>query len=429
MSTSSPGTILHEALGLAARGGGAQILRSTVHLQPASGWLNPVIRAAVYSDGGTTIGGTADRNGNCPGPAVSTLRSRDGVERRVVQVQSVEARGHAVMAGVASLRERGVAVPVIEMYASPDAVEGGEEPLTSSFAASHHVADAVWREAVDADGAAFWDGSGRTIDPRRPIEPSALLRLYPVSLLLGYDPRSCQVAKPKPTTKTNAADPAEELGGDVAVSKAPTGRPVVVRPLGKAVRSEIVAEVAGLRRRTQSVLRDHQLAYAGRISITDGQWEIDPKGTQKLSNANLGSVAPALRDVPDIEVSSVTASTYLSFTALRALRFDSDGEEDAAQRTLLNALGVAGVVLAERSFRIRADCDLVIDPDRGGVVRELVGRDGGTTTMEITEEAAVAAVQLSVEHLREVSGDRLWWADEEPVIVYAGRRYRRLLGV
>jgi hypothetical protein len=427
MTTSAPGKILQKALTLAAQGDGAQILRSTIHLQPASGWENPVIRAAVYSDGGTTIGRKADSDGNSPGPVVNTLCAPDGTERQVVTVQSVEARAHAIMAAVASLREQGVAVPAIEMYASKEARDKGEDPVTTSFSASHHVADAVWREAVDAKGASFWDGVGRTVDPRDRIEPSDLLRLYPVSLLLGYDPRSCQVGKPD-EKKTAAADATEEPVDEVATTKAPTGRPVVVRPLGKAVRSEIVADVAGLRYRTRSVLRDHQMAYAGKITIANGTWEIDPKGKQKLSNANLGNVAPGLRDVPDIQVSSVTASTYLSFTALRSLRFDADDENDAAQRTLLAALGVAGIVLAERDFRIRADCDLIIDPERGGVVRQLVGREG-TTAVEITEEAAVEVVRLSVERLRQASGDKSWWASQEPLVVYAGPKYARLLGL
>jgi hypothetical protein len=458
------GQKLYEVLRAAVSGAGPAVFRSKVALQPAGGWDLPILRAAVYSNGAATF-----KDGSSgPGPVISTLHRADGTQVTTAIIQSIEARGHRLADGIRNiLAETGAGVPLIELYRCHSSPDSWDDFLTDSFEASHHVADAAWREALDPapDGTEvtrelwrpFWDGRGEVLDPRQPMSPAALLSRYPVSLLLGYDPRSAVLSAREGKASRSPRSPrGTRKGNDASDSGVDASRQTrVAPPWGRVWRSEIVAEIDGLYYRTQSLIRRRPAMLDSKIYVaTDGDWTDDPTAARQAeegpepypassgepgrpSAIGLDNVTPSLRPVPDVWARSVTMTSYLSLAGLRNLYFGpgdriglprpayGDREADVAGRTLTAALGVAGTLWSERDLRIRSDCDLVVDRERGGIIQELAGPEG-TQRVVIGPEAAIGAVRLAVGAAIAVAGDQPLW---EPLHIklVARPEYARLV--
>jgi hypothetical protein len=426
-----------------------------VALQPASGWDQPILRAAVYSDGARSFG-----EGKGPGPVISEIRKADGSEVKVALIQSVEARGHRLAEALReALAEAGTGVPLIELYRLHPSPSEWEDLLTDSFEASHHVADAAWREALDPAPAgeevghtgwkAFWDARGQGLDPRKPLGPAALLSAYPMSLLLGYDPRAAILSAREGRASRRRGGAAPTDGGADDTQPLARNR---AQPWGRVWRSEITAEIDGLYNRTQSLIRKRPAMLDSDIYLAeDGGWTLDPAKARRQngeparypasrgepgrpSAIGLDNVTPALRAVPDVWARSVTMTSYLSLAGLRKLFFGPgdrvgsprrvDAEADVAGRALLAVLGIAGTLFSEADLRIRSDCDLLPDQDRG-TIREFAGAEGSQRAV-MDKSAATEAIRLAVEaaHAHQ-DGQRLW--DPAHIRLVANDQYARLL--
>jgi hypothetical protein len=463
------GRQLYEIVRGGVSGDGPSVFRSRVALQPAGGWEQPVLRAAVYSDGARTFNG-----GNGPGPVISTIRKVNGsevMEVMVALIQSVEARGHRLAEALREvLTEAGVGVPLIELYRLHPAPAEWNDLLTDSFEASHHVADAAWREALDpapegkeadrSEWKAFWEARGRGLDPRKPITPAALLSAYPVSLLLGYDPRAAILS-----AREGRASRRRRGGAVASENGAEEAQPLArhqAQPWGRVWRSEIVAEIDGLYNRTYSLVRKRPAMLDTDIYQTqDGGWTLHPEEakqeTDKKTSKNkpvlypsskgepgrpsaigLDNVTPALRSVPDVWARSVTMTSYLSLAGLRKLFFGTDDymgspkrvdlDADIAGRALLAVLAIAATLRSEADLRIRSDCDLVPDydvPDHDRVTREFVG-PGGQQQVVIDDDAAADALRLAVGAVHAgADGQRLWAPAH--IRLVADEQYARLV--
>jgi CRISPR-associated protein Csb1 len=441
------GQELYDLIRAAVSGIGPSVFRSKVALQPAGGWDLPVLRAAVYSDGATTF---AD-GGKGPGPVISRLCRADGSQVSTAIIQSVEARGHRLAEAIRDvLGEADAGVPLIELYRCHPSAGSWDDLLTDSFEASHHVADAAWREALDPapDGTEvvpdrwkpFWDARGKALDPRRPMSPAALLSHYPVSLFLGYDPRGAILSAREGKARRGRRGIRNGNTADSAADASPQAR--LAPSWGRVWRSEIVAEIDGLYYRTQSLLRRRPAMLDSEVYVSkDGGWTLDPVAARQNADGKpelyptsdpgkpgrpsaigLDNVTPALRGVPDVWARSVTMTSYLSLAGLRNLFFGpsdrigsprpahASRDADVAARTLIAALGVAATVWSERDLRIRSDCDLVLDRDRGGTVQEFAG-PAGTQRVVIDLQAAIAAICRAVDaaHAAPTEDDRPLW--------------------
>jgi hypothetical protein len=456
------GQQLYEIIRGGVSGNGPSIFRSKVPLEPASGWEQPILRAAVYSDGAKTFS-----NRNDPGPVISRIRKADGREVDVALIQSIEARGHRLAEAIREvLTEAGVGVPLIELYRLHPAPGEWGDFLTDSFEASHHVADAAWREALDpapygkevdpSGWTAFWQARGRDLDPRKPINPTALLSAYPVSLLLGYDPRAAILSAREGKASRTRAGAAANGSGDETTQPLTRHR---AQPWGRVWRSEITAEIDGLYNRTRSLVRKRPAMLDTDIYQTeDGGWTLLPeeakqekdKKTSKNkpvlypsskepgrpSAIGLDNVTPGLRNVPDVWARSVTMTSYLSLAALHKLFFGPDDyvgspnraalDADIAGRTLLAMLGIAGTLRSEADLRIRSDCDLIPDHDDDqGITRQFVGLSGKQQVV-IDQDVAADAIRLAVEAVQ-AQGDqqRLW--EPAHIRLVANQKYARLV--
>jgi len=402
----------------AAKDGGPAVLSSRLRLRPAGAL--PIVRAAVYSDGARTWGQTGGANPS-PGPVLSTVVDREGREKRVAIIESVEARAHDLSLALRlALEEASAGVPTLKLYRRFDD-QGSRDLIADSWTAPHRIADAYWREAhlpTPAEPAQgkpwprfFESDLGKTLDPAREIDNLALLNVYPTSLLFGYDPRASELSarsgqqarKPGRRKAERREEPEEE-------SRLRRTR----RPHGRLVRSEIVAEVGGLYFRTQSLLRPLPALLDKPIYRTpEGDWTLkeaeadkDDKNEPILypaargpggrpSAIGLDDVTPSLRGVPDIWATEITLSSYVSFAGIRAIRFPSlDSDREVLARKLLVAMAVAAIFGAERDLRIRSDCDLVLNDDGGDAIRRELGfADKPAREIRVTYEEAVGALR------------------------------------
>lgn len=394
----------------AAAAGGPSVFGSTLRLRPATGWDHPVLRAAVYSDGSRTWNPSEEGS---PGPVISTI-ARDGHEVKVAIVESVEARAHDLSAALRqALADAGVGVPTIELYRHfRDREFVGL--IADSWSAPHRIADPYWREALvpeppdparQHDWPRFFSSEhGRGLDPAGQIDLAKLLRVYPTSLLFGYDPRAAILSAQSKETKDQAR------GQRTAETKRETAKTPPQksgRPRGRLCRSEIVAEVGGLYWRTQSLLRPIPTTSGQSIYLTpDGDWttsvehaaqetgqpilykgENTKTGGGKPSNIGLGDVLPSVKGVPDILAARVTLASYVSLAGIRAIHFPtlSEGDQRLAHE-LLAAMALAAVLGAERDLHVRSECDLVLDDGDGAIRRELASTSRPPEPMEVTYE-------------------------------------------
>jgi hypothetical protein len=81
-----------------------------------------------------------------PGPVISKI-VRGGREIRVAIVESVEARAHDLTTALRdALKDAGVGVPTIELYANYDSDKDQyDNLLVDSWTAPHRAADPFWR--------------------------------------------------------------------------------------------------------------------------------------------------------------------------------------------------------------------------------------------------------------------------------------------
>lgn len=439
--------------------GGPAVFSSTLRVRPAGWPEHPVLRAAVYSNGAKTWGG-----GDGAGPVLSTI-VRDGREIRLALVASVEARAHALTAALRqALEDAGAGVPLIELYADFDG-ETFTSLITDSWEVPHRVSDPYWREALwpelpksRNDWPRFFKSeTGKQLDPAKPFDTASLLRLYPTALLLGADPRAAILSaksgqasrkgrKRKRSTAGGQArsDTDENARADDAGE--PTPRSSVV-PLGRLCRSEIVAEIGGLYRRTQSLRRPVPAMLDATIYQTpDGGWTVSEDEALKVDNkpvaypgsndseghpsaVGLDDLPASVRQVPDVYANTVIVSSYLSLAGIRSVRFptlDVDGQAadgQAAARRLLAAMGIAAIIGAERQLRIRSGCDLVLDDGSDAITRTVRYAGLPSVGVELSYEDAVALLGEAAGAAKELG---VW--SPERIRLVAGRDLLKLIG-
>lgn len=452
---------IRELLEEAVDPGGAAVFRSTLQLQPGTGWNHPVLRAAVYADGSKTW--DPDRRNPGAGPVVSKIE-REGRQIFVAIVESVEARAHDMTLALRrALEQSGAGVPRLELYRGFDG-QRGVDLIADSWEVPHRVADPYWRDAnMPEPGVSedqwkrFFDTPiGEKLNPAKPIDPAVLLCWYPTALLFGFDPRaailSAQSGRAARNTRGRGRRGAEKQAEetDQQDEQARPQARSAARPLGRLCRSEIVAEISGFYWRTQSLRRPlPAMSDAVIYQKADGDWTLSedeavkdsqgnlirypaPQGTQpgRASSIGLDDVTPSVRAVPDVFASKVTLTSYVSLAGIRNLRFSSMSQEQArAARQLLMAMGITAILGAEKDLHIRSDCELVLDDSPDAVVREIAYTNrhrkprgvedfGYDESCELLAEVAGAAREAGVWEL----------PDPNPVVLVARPELLKLLG-
>lgn len=132
--------------------------------------------------------------------------------------------------------------------------------------------------------------------------------------------------------------------------------------------------------------------------------------SKKLSEYGLSSVPPQQRR-PGVSISAARFTGFLSFAALRRLRFERYDDTDA--RVLLAALCLYGVLLrAQDGWFLRSDCDLIPSDDLALTLVRSGAAAAEPLSLTLTDarallDEAIATVGIQDRRIRLVGGPRL----------------------
>ena len=150
-----------------------------------------------------------------------------------------------------------------------------------------------------------------------------------------------------------------------------------------------------------------QLDRAGRKAIADAQKEELSKKTydnsigkdekEGLARLGIGAIPPSLEQLGGVTCQAIIRSHVLSFAALRALRFDSPTPQgDVGCRALLAALALNGLARSDAELLLRANCDLV---ETGPAVVTLDKRYGQKESFEpLSIDQAQELLSAAIDH-------------------------------
>lgn len=363
-----------EDLLAACRPGGASVLTSVTPLEPAAGPHASVAPAKFKEDKKDKKSVFAYERRFWEGRAVDAVL----IDSKQSQNNRLEAAVAAAIADGDPVLSR---LPRIELRFS-----GG--PVFSDIELPHRAFDGQIRAGTINGQPATADPGYRLLRDATVSHARALLERSPVTLLLG--------------------------GWD-ASRKSHQGR----------YRSILVGEIIGILADQDGNPSAHQSKRGGaridplgmRIEITDkdrkaiadAQKNELSKGTydnavkKKASTLGLGGIPPALEQLGGVACQAIIRSHVLSFSALRALRFDCDNPEgDVACRAVLAALALNGLARSDAELLLRANCDLV---EAGPTVVTLDKRYGQKETLDpLSVGQAQDLLTAAIEHAEREAG-------------------------
>lgn len=136
---------------------------------------------------------------------------------------------------------------------------------------------------------------------------------------------------------------------------------------------------------------------------------------KQASTLGLGGIPPVLEQLGGVACQAIIRSHVLSFSALRALRFDCGAPEgEAACRAVLAALALNGLVRSDSELLLRANCDLIESGPAAVTLDKRYGEKEGFEPLTLDEAQVLLGEAL--EHARAQAG--LHW--EGSVLVVEG---------
>lgn len=353
---------LHEA----CTAGGATVLTSITHLQPAAGRHASVAPAKFV-----------DRRG--PVFAFET-RYIDGQAHTVVLIdskQSMNNRGEVhiirdVKGGHTTLSQ----MPIME-------VEYSNGQTFTDLELPHRFADGHLRAATIDGQPATQHSDYKAVRNSTMANISPLVNASPISALLGV----WDSTRPKNQLRLPSA-----LTGEIIGVLADQDKPAEEQPSKRGgARVDPLAMSVRLAGGQMQDLLDAQREELSPDNVGKIETQIKKaKKGGKISAAGLGlgGIPPQLEALGGVSCSNIIRSWVLSFASLRQLRFGGSAQQDATGRALLAALGIVIIARAEQELYLRANCHLV---ESEAPVVTLDKRFGETETLgSITVEAADA---------------------------------------
>jgi CRISPR-associated protein Csb1 len=359
----------------AAVSGDAVAFRSVTRLQPAGGPGDKLFPPTYSVKSGLRY--------------VIEDRRIDGQPVKTVLLDSVASQANRMELALRAAWERGeLALPMLAVDFTPwdDLADLGRITVLD---APHRIADAIFRDSL-LDGTAFRHSEvGRSFTEATPRAATPLFVWCPTALVFGV---------------WDSTGPKGGLG-----AKYPRAIASEIVGIGAAVGAKSASRIDPLQISRQ--VEVYKNATASDVWTADPDLaELDPKkkpvaitkGDFRPSTINHGNVAPSI----DTEAGGVTVdyalqTTVLSLPALRRLRFpqaadgsvlpaDAQPRAEAAVRTALAALGLAGMVYARHEgFDLRSRCLLV--PEAPFQI-EMLPADGGAPVAWQLDPAAAAAL-------------------------------------
>lgn len=374
--------------------GGAVAIRSVTRLEPAGGPGDKVFPPTYVKEGKSTTKYAMEE------------RMVDGRKVQTVLLDSVASQANRIEEALLEGWRRGeLMFPVVAVdFSKTEGLEDLEQ--ITSLQAPHRVADALFRDSLDADGLPFRQTAvGKECTDARPNHATGMYRHCPTALIFGvWDSTG---PKGGMGSKFQRSLVSEIVGYDVVAGVKTSSR---IDPAAIEKKAGPVYERAG---------------EPGEWTSIEGEATKDKKGNPQLfsrkgggekgspATINHGNIPPSIdHEAGGVTMSHAVQTTVLSLAGLRRLRFQRafDGQAipadkrdvaESAARTALAALALAGVVYQRNNgYDLRSRSLLVaVEPFQ----LEIVGRDGGAPTpyaisdaAELLREAVDAAAELGL---------------------------------
>lgn len=368
----------YDVLEAACAPGGASVMTVVTELAPAAGPHAAVAPARYLSDTQQATYAFETRFVDGEPVKVVLIDSKSSALNRVEQaVTQAIADGHRVL----SLTPR-------MMVTYPGRA-------WSCLEAPHRFTDGHFR-AGSVDGHPATDHPVyRAARDATPANARAVLELSPASLVLGaWDS----------TRRSNQARYRSALVGEVIGVLADQSEDGVRIPRRGGARRDEIAPSVRLNAQDMETLLAAQESELSPKNVEKIRKAITRagNGTTSASPLGLGSIPPTLETLGLVACRRIIRSHVLSFSALRQLRFGSQGDGDVACRALLAAFALCGLAHANQELVLRANCDLV-EAAEAAVV--LDGRNGTSSAIDgFTVEKMDAILQHAITRSVEVAG-------------------------
>lgn len=286
------------------------------------------------------------------GEYATETRILDGELVDCVLLDSVQSQANRMeLALLEAVRANRIQLPLISVSFNQ---EGLRKPFTiTSLEAPHRVADAIFRDSL-LDGVIFRkSGKGRILDNADTRNATGLFGLCPTALIFGIwdstGPRGGLGAKFQRALVSEIVG----WGSHQGVITSSRLDPLQVR-----------LDAGPLYERANKNDNAPHWTLDAKIAATEKNQPKRLGKDGKPSEAVHGNIPPQISN-GGFTISRASQITVLSLTAIRRLRFPSDGEIDSkvetdhAARTALTALGLAAAVLArEEGADLRSRCQL-----------------------------------------------------------------------
>jgi CRISPR-associated protein Csb1 len=365
--------------------GGAVAIRTVTKLAPAGGPSDKVFPPTYVKD-----------KQSATKYAMET-RKVDGQEIQTVLLDSVASQANRIEeALLEGWRRTELQFPVISVdFTKIDGLADLGE--ITSLQAPHRVADALLRDSVDESGTPFRQTAvGKACTDARPNHATAMYQHCPTALLFGvWDSTGPRGGL---GTKFQRVLVSEIVGYDVVAGVKTASRidpTAIERKAGPVFESKADAS-------EWTSLENEAAMDKGNPRLFSRKGSGD-KGTPAAINH--GNIPPSIDDESGgVTMSYAVHTVVLSLAGLRRLRFQnrSDGtaipadehdRAEAAARTALAALALAGVVYQRRNgYDLRSRSLLVASEPQ---TFELLGRDGGEPVRFTLDDPAALLAQAA----------------------------------
>lgn len=358
--------ITYKQLTEACSAGGASVLTSITHLEPAAGKHASVAPAKFVDRRGTVF--------------AFEVRYIDGKAQTVVVIdskQSMNNRGEVytirdIKGGHVTLSK----MPIME-------VEYPDGQSFTDLELPHRFADGHLRAATINGQPATQNPEYKAVRNATTANITPLVNASPISALLG----AWDSTRPANQLRLPSALSGEIIG--VLADQEKTGEEQQSKRGGARV-DPLAMSVKLSAEQTKGLLEAQRDELSPKnVDNIEGQIKKAKKGdTISAAGLGLGGIPPQLDALGGVSCSDIIRSWVLSFASLRQLRFGGSVEQDVAGRALLAALGIAIIARAEEELYLRANCHLV---ESAAPVVTLDKRFGESETLDpITVDAADA---------------------------------------
>lgn len=317
--------------------GGANVLTSITHLQPAAGTHASVAPAKFV-----------DRQGS-----VFAFETRyiDGKPQTVVILDSKQSANNRGELAIERDIEAGNEV-LIRMPRMRVTYPNGE--AFSDLQLPHRFADGHFRAATIEGKPATQNENYREIRNATTDNISALVNAAPIAAVCG----AWDSTRPKQQLRLPSALVGEVIGVLADQNREGTEQ----QSLRGGARVDPLAMSVQLPPADARKLLDAQKDELSPNLVNKIDAQIKKAKKNDLISASalgLGGIPPTLESLGGVSCRDIIRSWVLSFATLRQLRFGGTVEQDVAGRALLAALGIALIARAEEELYLRANCHLV----------------------------------------------------------------------